>query len=75
MREDLLDDLGPYASSLIRPVDDYIPDRGAIDKVGEYSPKADETLSIPRTECQIRMEEHLLRVFERPALGPGGLVE
>ncbi len=75
MLEDALDDLRPHASSLIRPVDDHIPDRRAIDKVGEYSTEPDETLSIPRTECQIRMEEHLLRVFERPALGPGGLVE
>ena len=75
MLEDALDDLSPHASSLIRPVDDHIPDRRAIDIVGEYSTKPDETLSIPRTECQIRMEEHLLRVFERSALGPRGLLE
>lgn len=75
MLEDALNDLSPHALSLIRPVDDHIPDRRAIDKVSEYSTEPDETLSIPRTECQIRMEEHLLHVFERSALGPGGLVE
>lgn len=75
MLEDSLDDLSPHALSLIRPVDDHIPDRRAIDKVGEYSTEPNETLPIPRTECQIRMDKHLLRVFERPALGPGGLVE
>ncbi len=75
MLQDTLDDLGSHASSLIRPVDDHIPNRGAIDKVGEYSTEPDETLSIPRTERHIRMEEHLLRVFDRSALGPGGLVE
>ena len=75
MLEDALDDLSAHASSLIRPVDDHIPDRRAIDKVGEYSTEPNETLLIPRTECQIRMEKHLLCVFERPALGPGGLVE
>lgn len=75
MLEDSLDDLSPHALSLIRPVDDHIPDRRAIDKVGEYSTEPNETLPIPCTECQIRMEKHLLRVFERPALGPGGLVE
>jgi len=75
MLQDALNDLGSHALSLIRPIDDHIPDRCAIDKVGEYSTEPDETLSIPSTECQIRMEEHCLRVFERPALGPGGLVE
>ena len=75
MREDALDDLSAHASSLMRPVDDHIPDRRAIDKVCEDSTEPDETLSIPCTECQIRMEEHLLRVFESSALGPGGLVE
>lgn len=75
MLEDALDDLSPHASSLIRPVDDHIPDRCAIDKVGEDSTEPDETLPIPRTECQIRMEKHLFRVFERSPLGPRSLLE
>ncbi len=75
MLEDALNNLSPHAVSLIRPVNDHIPDRRAIDKVGEDSTEPDKTLSIPCTECQIRMEEHLLRVFERSALGPGVLVE
>ena len=73
MIEDALDDLGPHALSLIRPVDDHIPDRRAIDKVGEYSTEPDETISIPRTECQIGMEKHFLRIFERSVSWPMGL--
>lgn len=75
MLEDALNDLGSHALALIRPVDNHIPDRCAIDKVGEYSTEPDETLTIPRTEGQIGMEQHFLRIIERSALGPGGLVE
>jgi len=75
MLEDALNDLGSHALALIGPIDNHIPDRGTIDKVGEYSTEPDQTLTIPRTEGQIGMEEHFLRIIERSALGPGGLVE
>ena len=50
MLEDALDDLGSHTLALIRPVDNDIPDRCAIDKVSEYSTEPDQTLPIPRTE-------------------------
>lgn len=53
--ENTSDDLGPHALSLIGPVDDHIPDRCTIDKVGEYSTEPDETISIPNTEGQVGM--------------------
>ena len=75
MIEDASNDLGSHALSLIRPVDDHIPDRCAIDEVGEDSTEPDEATSIPGTERQIGMAEHFLRVIERTILGPWGLVE
>lgn len=75
MSKDASDDLGPHPLPLIRPIDDHIPDRCAIDKVGEYSTEPDKTISIPRTKSQIGMAQHFLRIIERPSLGPWGLVE
>ena len=75
MIEDASDDLGPHAFSLIRSVDDHIPDRCAIDKVGEDSAEPDETIPIPSTDGQVGMAEHFLRMTERSVLGPWGLVK
>lgn len=75
MIEDTSDDLGPHTLPLIRPVDDHIPDRCTIDKVGEYSTEPDETIPIPSTERQVGMAQHFFRVIERSVLGPWSLVE
>ena len=75
MVENAADDLRPNPLSLIRLIDDHIPDRCAIDKVGEHSAEPDETIPVPGTEGQIGMAEHFLGVIERSALGPWGLVE
>ena len=75
MIEDAADNLSPHALPLIRLLDDHIPDRSAIDKVGEHAAEPDETIPIPRADGQIGMAQHFLRVIERSALGPGGLVE
>lgn len=55
MIEDTPDDFSPDALFLVGLVDDHIPDRCAIDKVGEYSTEPDETISIPSTKRQVGM--------------------
>jgi len=75
MVEDASDDLGPHPLPLVRPVDDHVPDCCAIDKVGEYSTESDETVPVPRTESQVGMAKHFLRIIKRSALGPWRLVE
>lgn len=75
MIEDASDDLGPHALPLIGPVDDHIPDGGAIDKVGEDPTEPNETITIPGTEGQIGMAEHVLGVIKRSVFGPRRLLE
>lgn len=55
MIEDPSDNFGPHALPLIGPIDDHIPDRGAIDKVCQDSTEPDETIPIPSTEGQVGM--------------------
>ena len=75
MIEDTPDDFSPDALFLMGLLDDHIPDRCAIDKVGEYSAEPDETTSIPRTKSQVGMTQHFLCIIKRSALGPWGLLE
>src|SRR5574338_590041 len=70
MIKDAPDDLGPHPVPLVCPIDDHIPDRCAIDKVGEYSTEPDKTIPLPSTECQIGMAQHFLRIIKGSALGP-----
>src|SRR5690349_16019226 len=62
--ENTSDDFGPHPLPLIRPIDDHIPDRCAIDKVGKYPTEPDKTIPFPSTEGQVGMEQHFLRIIE-----------
>ena len=75
MMKNPLDDLGPNTLSLISPVDDHIPDRCAVDEIGEDPSKPDELISVPGAEGEIRLPEHFFCVIEGSVLCPGRLAE
>ncbi len=75
MVEDALDDFGPNPLPLIGFVDDHIPDGGAVDKIGEYSAKPNELITVPGAQSHIGVTQHFLRVIKRSVLRPRCLVE
>lgn len=50
MAENALDEFGADSLPLIGLVDDDVPDRCAIDVVGEYSTEPDESFAVPRAD-------------------------
>ena len=75
MMQDALDDVGTDPLLLVRLVDDHVPDRRPIHKIGQDTAESHQLISIPGAKCQVSVAEHLFCVFERSAFSPRGLVK
>ena len=75
MIENVLHDVGADVLALIGGVDNHVPDRGAVDEVGEDAAQTDETGSIPRRDCHVRMDQHFSGIVGIAGLGPWRLPE
>lgn len=73
--KDSLDKIGSDAMPLMGFVDDHIPDGSTIDKVRQHTDESDQMIAVPRTQCHIRVAQHVPNIFERPFLGPGCLMK
>ncbi len=75
MIEKPLYDLGADSLFLVGLVDYDVPDRRAIDKISQNTPKSDQLITVPCTERHVGMTQHVLRILKRPILCPGRLME
>lgn len=73
--ENLIDDLGPYALTLVGPIDNHIPNRRPVDKIREDASKSNQPLTVPSTNGEIRMLEHFFGVSQGSFLRPWRLTK
>src|SRR5688500_19172303 len=64
MIENMLDDLGADVLPLVTGVDNDIPDRCAVDVIGEDSAETHQSIPIPCRHGHIGMGQHLASIID-----------
>jgi|SRR5687768_11867429 len=70
MIENTLDDLGADVLPLVTGVDNDIPDRCAVDVIGEDSAETHQSIPIPCRHGHIGMGQHLASIIDAARVSP-----
>ena len=75
MVQDPLHDVRAHVLSLVRRIDDDVPDGGAIHVIGQDPTAPDKPALIPRRDEQIGLPNHVRRLGHGSPLSPERLLE